>query len=61
MTGLTLPAFLWVLETERVAVLRGQALSIADRFVAFSRALMLTVAVYAGVASVTVLTIFLLR
>jgi len=58
--GITLPAFLWVLETERVAGFRGQALTVADRFVAFSRALMLTVAVYAGVVLATLLTISLL-
>ena len=34
--GITLPAFLWVLETERVAGFRGQALTVADRFVAFA-------------------------
>ena len=59
--GISLPALLWAIEVSRLARIRGQILTITGQFVVFVRALIVTIAVYGGVVSATILVLALVR
>jgi len=59
--GISLPTILWTVETTRLVGARGEAMTIAEQFVLFSRVLLLTVMIYSGTASAIVLIVTLAR
>ncbi|WP_406698479.1 hypothetical protein V5E97_06320 [Singulisphaera sp. Ch08] len=59
--GISLPGLLWVTEAVWLAKMRGQVMTITERFVTFVRVLMLTIAVHAAVISTIVVIFSLIR